>query len=473
MSADASTPTSGDNVQVFSVSEVSGLVKSTVEDAFGYVRVQGEVSGFKRAGSGHLYFALKDETAVLDGVCWRGTAARLGLQPEDGMEVIATGRITTYPGRSKYQIVVETMELAGQGALLKLLEERKKRLAEEGLFDLERKQLLPTLPDVIGVVTSPTGAVIRDILHRLNDRFPRRVLVWPVLVQGDGAADQVAAAIKGFNALDPDGDIPRPDLLIVARGGGSLEDLWAFNEEVVIRAASESFIPLISAIGHETDWTLLDLVADERAPTPTAAAEMAVPVRHELLARLADVSRRQDAAVRRALDLRKRDLTSLARGLPNLRRLLEDSSQRLDDWSERLGNALGAGLRHRHSRIPKRIPAPTHLIRDGRRRADRATADLARSWKSDQANRTRRLAHAAALLESYSYERVLERGFALVAAADGRPVTSTSQVKPGDDVSIRFKDGATSARVAGGAAPQPKKRKPKPAADDDPQGSLL
>jgi exodeoxyribonuclease VII large subunit len=473
MSADASTPTSGDNVQVFSVSEVSGRVKTTVEDAFGYVRVQGEISGFKRAGSGHLYFALKDEAAVLDGVCWRGTAARLGLQPEDGMEVIATGRITTYPGRSKYQIVVENMELAGQGALLKLLEERKKRLAEEGLFDLERKQLLPTLPNVIGVVTSPTGAVIRDILHRLNGRFPRRVLVWPVLVQGDGAADQVAAAIKGFNALDPDGDIPRPDLLIVARGGGSLEDLWAFNEEAVIRAASESFIPLISAIGHETDWTLLDLVADERAPTPTAAAEMAVPVRHELLARVADVSRRQDAAVRRALDLRKRELTSLARGLPNLRRLLEDSSQRLDDWSERLGNALGAGLRHRRSRIPTRIPVPTYVIRDGRRRVERATADLARSWKSEQANRTRRLTHAAALLESFSYERVLERGFALVTASDGTPVTSTAQAKPGDDVSIQFKDGSAAARIAGGAAPPPKKRKPKSAADDDPQGSLL
>lgn len=477
MSTDASTPSdvpsSGDNVQVFSVSEVSGLVKSTVEDAFSYVRVQGEISGFKRASSGHLYFALKDEDALLDGVCWRGTAARLGLRPEDGMEVIATGRITTYPGRSKYQMVVESMELAGQGALLKLLEERKTRLAEEGLFDLERKQLLPALPDVIGVVTSPTGAVIRDILHRLNDRFPRRVLVWPVLVQGDGAAEQVAAAIRGFNALEAGGRIPRPDLLIVARGGGSLEDLWAFNEEVVIRAAAASDIPLISAIGHETDWTLLDLVADERAPTPTAAAEMAVPVRFELLARTGDIARRLDTAIRRGLDLRVREVAGLARGLPNLRRLVEDASQRLDDWAERLGNALGTGLRHRKARIPARIPVPAHLIRDGRRRAERADADIKRAWTAQQQVRVRRLRHAAALLESYSYERVLERGFALVTGADGTPVTSVKQARPGDGVSIRFKDGAAAARIAGGAAPAPAPKRAKKSEPDDSQGTLL
>ena len=259
MNDDTPIDMNGDNVPVFSVTEVSGLVKSTVEGAFQRVRIRGEISGFKRAASGHLYFAMKDDDALMDGVCWRGTAARLGMQPQDGMEVIATGRITTYPGRSKYQLVVETMELAGEGALLKLLEDRKRALSAEGLFDESRKQLLPYLPDVIGVVTSPTGAVIRDILHRLNDRFPRHVLVWPVLVQGDGAADQIASAIRGFNAMEEGGNVPRPDLLIVARGGGSLEDLWAFNEEAVVRAAAESFIPLISAVGHETDWTLIDL----------------------------------------------------------------------------------------------------------------------------------------------------------------------------------------------------------------------
>ena len=279
MSDDASTLTSGGNVPVFSVTEVSGLVKSTVENAFDRVRIRGEISGFKRAASGHLYFALKDENALIDGVSWRTTAARMSLNPEDGMEVIATGRITTYPGRSKYQIVVDSMELAGEGALLKLLDDRKRKLTAEGLFDDARKRDLPMLPTVIGVVTSPTGSVIRDILHRLADRFPRHVLVWPVLVQGDGAAAQVAAAIRGFNALEEGGPVPRPDLLIVARGGGSLEDLWAFNEEAVVRAAAESTIPLISAVGHETDWTLIDLAADMRAPTPTAAAEMAVPVR--------------------------------------------------------------------------------------------------------------------------------------------------------------------------------------------------
>ena len=264
----------GDNLPVFSVSEISGLIKTTMEHRFEQVRIRGELSGFKRAPSGHLYFSLKDENAVIDGVCWRASAARLRIRPEDGMEVIASGRITTYAGRSKYQVVVETLEHAGEGALLKLLEDRKRKLAAEGLFDEARKQLLPYLPDVIGVVTSPTGAVIRDILHRLADRFPRRVLVWPVLVQGDGAAAQVAAAIRGFNGLGG-GTIPRPDLLIVARGGGSIEDLWAFNEEIVVRAAADSDIPLISAVGHETDWTLIDLAADVRAPTPTAAAELA------------------------------------------------------------------------------------------------------------------------------------------------------------------------------------------------------
>lgn len=296
------SPNPTGNVAEFTVTELSQALKRTVEENFSWVRVRGEVSGFKRAASGHLYMTLKDENAVLDAVCWKGVAARLGIAPEDGLEIIATGKLTTYPGRSKYQIVIDSMELAGEGALLKLLEDRRKKLAAEGLFDESRKRPLPFLPEVIGVVTSPTGAVIRDILHRLRDRFPRHVLVWPVLVQGKGAAEQVAAAIKGFNAIRSGGAVPRPDLLIVARGGGSLEDLWAFNEEIVVRAAAASEIPMISAVGHETDTTLIDFASDRRAPTPTAAAEIAVPVRAELQADILNFERRMVGASARMLE---------------------------------------------------------------------------------------------------------------------------------------------------------------------------
>ena len=294
-------PESQANVAEFTVSELSAALKRTVEDTYGYVRVRGEISGYKGPhSSGHCYFALKDERAKIDGVIWKMTFARMRLKPEEGMEVIVTGRLTTYPNRSSYQIIVETLEPAGLGALMALLEERKRKLAAEGLFDEARKQLLPFLPEVIGVVTSPTGAVIRDILHRLADRFPRHVIVWPVKVQGDGSAEQVAAAIRGFNALPEGGRIRRPDLLIVARGGGSLEDLWSFNEEIVVRAAAESMIPLISAVGHETDVTLIDFASDKRAPTPTAAAEMAVPVRADLIAELMSKARRALACWQRA-----------------------------------------------------------------------------------------------------------------------------------------------------------------------------
>lgn len=475
MSDAPSTRNSGDNVPVFSVTEVSGLVKSTVEGAFSHVRVRGEISGFKRAASGHLYFTLKDDSAVIDGVCWRGTAARLPMNPEDGMEIVATGRITTYAGRSKYQLVVETMELAGEGALLKLLEDRKRKLGAEGLFDESRKQDLPHLPDVIGVVTSPTGAVIRDILHRLNDRFPRHVLVWPVLVQGDGAAGQVANAINGFNMLTDSGPCPRPDLIIVARGGGSLEDLWSFNEELVVRAAANSEIPLISAVGHETDWTLIDLAADVRAPTPTAAAEMAVPVRMEILAQVTDCEGRLIRGVRRLIDGAKRDVQSLSRGLPNLRRTLEDASQRLDDWSERLANGLRAGLRQRKSKVPQRIPRPDRMVQDGKRTLSREVESLRRAARQLVARKSERLITAGKLLDSYSYERVLDRGFALVTGADGSPILSATQLSPGDDVSLRLKDGERAARISGGSvAPKPaRKAKPKKSDSDDPQGSLL
>ncbi|MDH5412295.1 MAG: exodeoxyribonuclease VII large subunit, partial [Alphaproteobacteria bacterium] len=335
---DFSPPPSG-NVAEFTVSELSQALKRSVEENFAWVRVRGEISGFKRATSGHLYLSLKDEGAVLDGVCWKGVAARLGISPEDGLEVIVTGKLTTYPGRSKYQIVIDSMEMAGEGALLKLLEDRRKKLAAEGLFDESRKRPLPFLPEVIGVVTSPTGAVIRDILHRLRDRFPRHVLVWPVLVQGQDAAEQVAAAIAGFNAIQPGGAVPRPDLLIVARGGGSLEDLWAFNEEIVVRAAAESKIPLISAVGHETDTTLIDFASDRRAPTPTAAAEIAVPVRAELQGDILNFERRMVGAASRMLDERRIRIEGLGRGLPSRDSILAVPLQRLDAAFERLRGA--------------------------------------------------------------------------------------------------------------------------------------
>src|SRR6266704_2770693 len=338
------------NAPEFTVSELSSALKRTVEDAYGHVRVRGEISGFRGAhASGHCYFALKDESAKIEAVIWKGVHGRMRFRPQEGLEVIATGKLKTYPGSSKYQIVIEALEPAGIGALMALMEERKRKLSAEGLFDEARKQLLPWLPEVIGVVTSPTGAVIRDILHRLQDRFPRRVLVWPVRVQGEGSAEQIAAAIRGFNALPEGGKIPRPDLLIVARGGGSLEDLWSFNEEIVVRAAADSMIPLISAVGHETDITLIDFAADKRAPTPTAAAEMAVPVRSELLVEVAGLARRTMAGWLRGQEDRRTELRAAARALPAASELLAIPRQRLDS----AGSALPRGLKantHAHFR---------------------------------------------------------------------------------------------------------------------------
>jgi exodeoxyribonuclease VII large subunit len=330
--------TSG-NAPEFSVSELSQALKRSVEDAFGHVRVRGELSGVKRAASGHLYLALKDESALLDGVMWKGVAGALSFRPEDGVEVIATGKLTTYPGRSKYQIVIERMELAGVGALLQMLELLRQRLTAEGLFAPERKRAIPYLPEVIGVVTSPTGAVIRDILHRLADRFPRHVLVWPVLVQGEGAARQVAAAVRGFNTPGP---FPKPDLLIVARGGGSVEDLMAFNDEDVVRAVAASGIPVISAVGHETDTTLCDFAADLRAPTPTAAAERAVPVRADLLLSLRDLGLRLDRAAAKLARERAERVAAVAARLPAPRAILAMKQQRADDLGFRLPRALEA-----------------------------------------------------------------------------------------------------------------------------------
>src|SRR5690348_16630026 len=367
------------NIPEWSVSELSAALKRTVEDTYGYVRVRGEISGYRGPhSSGHCYFALKDEGARIDAVIWKGTFGRIRFKPEEGLEVIATGRLTTYPGKSSYQIVIDRLEPAGVGALMALLEERKKKLAAEGLFDEARKQLLPYLPDVIGVVTSPTGAVIRDILHRLSDRFPRHVIVWPVRVQGDGSADEVAAAIRGFNALSERGPIPRPDLLIVARGGGSIEDLWSFNEEIVVRAAADSMIPLISAVGHETDVTLIDFVSDKRAPTPTAAAEMAVPVKSELIARIDGLARRAFACWTRGQDHRRTELRAAARALPSADALLAIPRQRLDACADRLPRALRANAQVHHtdfSRIAARLSP--QLLRARIVREDERVARLA------------------------------------------------------------------------------------------------
>ncbi len=460
------------NLPVLTVGEISAALKRHVERGFDRVRVRGEISGFRRASSGHLYFTLKDESAVLKGCCWRASALRLGIQPEDGMEVIVTGRLSTYPGRSEYQIVSESMELAGEGALLKLLEDRRKRLAAEGLFDPERKKPIPYLPQVIGVVTSPTGAVIRDILHRLADRFPRRVLIWPVAVQGDGAAEQIAAAIDGFNQL-PMADVPRPDILIVARGGGSLEDLWAFNEEIVVRAAAASIIPLISAVGHETDTTLIDFASDMRAPTPTAAAELAVPVRAELLTRVVGLEARLIGGFSRMIAERRVRIEGLGRGLPKPAQLVEEARQRLDDWNDRLANSLLVGLDRRNQHLghlAARLVSPARRIEhEGNRLAAEARA-LEALIAMRLREHTQQLAHVSALLESYSYQRVLERGFALVHDQAGTPLTSASMLKPAMPVMIRFHDGERGAVIDRSAR---RDRRTSARKLDEKQGTLL
>lgn len=462
------------NLYEYSVSEIAFALKKTIEDAYGLVRVRGEISGFKRAASGHLYLALKDEKAVLDGVCWRGTASGLGFKPEDGLEVIATGRLTTYPGRSRYQLVIEHMEPAGVGALMALFEERKQRLAAEGLFEPARKRPLPYLPRRIGLVTSPTGAVLRDILHRLAERFPLEVLLWPVAVQGEGAAEQIAAAIGGFERLAADGTIPAPDLLIVARGGGSIEDLWAFNEEIVARAVAACPIPLISAVGHETDTTLIDFVADRRAPTPTAAAEMAVPVRAELLASTEGLAERLIHALERGLQDRRSGLDGLARGLPDPQALMRFAEQRLDDLAERLRLRTPlAVLKEQAERLEARHARLGELVLDRVRDAGR---DLARlpAEKLDQriGDRLRELQRSldgpAKLLESLSHRRVLDRGYALVHDASGSLVTRADVARAEPRLEIEFADGRLP--VMPGETAKPRRKPAKPATD---QGTLL
>ena len=466
------------NIPEYTVSELSVRLKRTVEEAYGRVRVRGEISGLKRAASGHLYLALKDADAVLEAVCWRGTAERLKMRPEDGLEVVCVGRLTTYAARSKYQLVIERMEPAGIGALMALLEERRRRLAAEGLFDEARKRPIPFLPEVVGVVTSPTGAVIRDILHRLSDRFPRRVLLWPVLVQGEQAAAQIAAAIEGFNRLSPGEPTPRPDVLIVARGGGSIEDLWAFNEEEVVRAAAASRIPLISAVGHETDTTLIDFAADRRAPTPTAAAEMAVPVQSELVYSVLDLQRRLAGAMGRIVADGGRALAGLARGLRDPREVLEARTQRLDEIGERLARGLAVGLERRNARLTGiaaglRPRVLVERVAGASETVDRLARALDRETRRLVADRGRRLAGAAKLLESLSYAGVLARGYAVVREAGGGPVTSARALRPGMAVDLELHDGRAGAVVDGGAKRRGRAAGKGSAGGEGEQGRLL
>ncbi len=462
------------NVPELTVSELSADIKKTVEGAFGYVRLRGEISGYRGPhSSGHCYFSIKDERARIEAVVWKGVFQRLRHKPEEGLEVVATGRVTTYPGSSKYQIVIEALEPAGVGALLAQLERLKKTLAAEGLFDETRKRPLPFLPDVIGIVTSPTGAVIRDMLAGFTERFPSRVIVWPVRVQGETSGPEVAVAIDGFNALPPGGPVPRPDLLIVARGGGSLEDLWGFNHEAVARSAAASDIPLISAVGHETDWTLIDLVADARAPTPTKAAEWAVPIRSELLERSADLGRRLEIGVRRGQEARQAALRAASRGLPRLAELLALPRQRFDGAAGRLSRALIANTRtHRSSleRLSGRLQ-PRLLgerSKAGRQRLGAAAHGLEHAFKQGAQRCRARLDAQARLLLSVSYHGVLERGFALIRDDEGQMIRRKEALSPGSVVDIEFADGRIGAAIGGKPKPGGK-RKP----DPTPQGSLF
>jgi exodeoxyribonuclease VII large subunit len=429
------TESPGDNAPALTVSELSAALKRTVEDGFGHVRVRGEISGFKRVGSGHCYFTLKDDAACIDAVIWRGSAAGLKFAPEDGIEVVATGKLTTYPARSRYQIMVERLELAGQGALMALLDRRRRALAAEGLFDEARKRRLPFAPRTIGVVTSPTGAVIRDILHRLEDRFPCHVILWPVPVQGEGAADRIAAAVQGFNALPEP-----PDLLIIARGGGSIEDLWAYNEEAVVRAVAASAIPTISAVGHETDTTLTDFAADVRAPTPTAAAEIAVPVRGELLALVRDLGGRAERCARRGMERSSEQLAALLRHWPERETLLAPQRQRVDDLAERLPRGLQGRLDRARAELGRAGGALRPALLQSAH--DRASERLAALWRVAQ------LAHP---------NRPLEKGYARIEDRTGRNLVSAAAAREAKLLRLVFGDGKVDAQV-GDAVERPRAR---------------
>lgn len=415
-------------VTEYSVSEISFAVKQCVETAFARVRVKGEIFGAKKADSGHWYLSLKDENAVLSAVCWRGVASALPVKIEDGLEVVATGKITTFAGRSSYQLVIDQLEIAGTGALLKLLEERKQQFLKEGLFDAAHKQKIPFLPKVIGVVTSPSGAVIRDIIHRVRDRFPCRIIVWPTPVQGEGAAEKIAAAVNGFNALPEDGVIPKPDVLIVARGGGSLEDLWPFNEEIVVRAVYNSKIPLISAVGHETDTMLIDYAADVRAPTPTGAAEFAVPVKSELLLQLSSLDNRRINAMMRLLGEYKQMLEGLSRGIPNLEQIAAESRQKLDERAERLKLAIRNYLLVKKQALDLSGLKPYYV-------------------RNLMEKNIQTLQNLAARLEGVSVESVLKRGFAWVTDKHFKTLYDATHAKRSGELNVRFADGIVKTKV--------------------------
>lgn len=435
----------------FSVSEISNKLKQVVEGNFSYVRVRGELSRVTVAKSGHIYTSLKDDQAVLDAICWRGTAGSLSIRPEEGLDVVVTGRLTTYPGRSNYQMIIETMELAGEGALLKMLEERRKKLAAEGLFDESRKKPIPFLPRIIGVVTSPTGAVIRDIMHRLNDRFPRPVYLWPAMVQGEQAAAQVIAGIEGFNNL-PASSPYRPDVLIVARGGGSLEDLMPFNDEALVRAIAASQIPVICAVGHETDTSLADYAADLRAPTPTGAAEKAVPVRRDLVTAIKQIDMRLSSGVGRALREQANRLSGLARGLVHPKTQLENKYQKLDGLSSRLDGALRQTIavqRHRLTGSAARLSLRgykqklNHQAENIIRLRDRLDICRARITSDARAS----LKSLSSMLETLSFERTLDRGYAIIKDSQGQLVTSVQTLKAAQDITVQMKDGSKSATI--------------------------
>lgn len=466
------------NLPEFSVSEISAALKRTVEESFPYVRVRGEVSGLKFHSSGHVYFDLKDEKCVINAVIWKGSVRGLKVKPQAGLEVICTGRVSTYGGSSRYQLIVEQVELAGLGALMAMLEERKKKLAAEGLFDASRKRRLPYLPAVVGVVTSPTGAVIRDIMHRLEDRFPRRVLLWPVAVQGEKAAAEVAAAVRGFNAFPKDG-LPRPDVLIVARGGGSIEDLMAFNEEAVVRAVADCEIPVISAVGHETDTTLIDFVSDVRAPTPTAAAEMAVPVRADLLAQNLDLERRLLRCFSAGMERRRETLRHMGRALPRADQLFAQPRQRFDVASERLSNALRRNLdAHRRGFIQAaallRPQGLKNRLGQANERVEALAARLDRCHKARLSEAARKLEGLTRILDSVSYRAVLARGFALVRTADGSLKREAAQISSGETLSLTFADGSVSVTAGEGGHP-PASPKPRTSGKKIPgkQGDLF
>ena len=471
------------NAQAYSVSELAFALKRTIEDAYGFVRLRGEISKVTRHASGHIYLSIKDDKAVIDGVVWKGSVRGLACQPQTGLEVVVTGRITTYPARSSYQLVIESMAPAGVGALLAQLERLKARLQAEGLFDPERKRPLPSMPSVIGVITSPTGAVIRDILHRIADRWPAHVMVWPVVVQGADAAAQVAAAIRGFNAIGDSHLLRRPDLLIVARGGGSVEDLWPFNDEALARAVAEGIIPLISAVGHETDTTLIDFVSDRRAPTPTAAAEMGTPVLADLKLQLLGLEQRMTRCTAHALEVRRTRLSAAARGLPKPQDMIGLASQRFDLAAGRLGAALQRNT-SAHERDLLRTTArlsPRLLERPVQMQTARV-AELGQRLQAATERRlatyTERLSRIDQLRRSVDPDRPLHRGFARVHQADGALVRSAAALKSGDSVRLIFADGDRGAVVdgmAGGAPPAalPAKRAPKPPSPSSSQGDLF